>query len=83
MKMYYEFGDKSHITSAPGSVNQSPDFKSIHRQNFVGIREFDREHHSQVKKLKNILSSSTYTIGRKTSTPPGMSPGGLKTPNYD
>jgi hypothetical protein len=44
LKETYEYAPKGYLTSAPGSVNQTPDFKSMTKREFRGIREFDLEH---------------------------------------
>ena len=44
LKETYEYAPKGYLTSAPGWVNQTPDFKSMTKREFRGIREFDLEH---------------------------------------
>ena len=56
----------------------SPDFKSTFQKEFRGIKEFDRDHIQKTKELKSFLSSTTYSIGRKTS--PIDDQLGLRTP---
>lgn len=68
LKEAYEYAPKGHLTSAPGSVNQSPDYKSTHMKEFYGIRDFDQDHLKKIRELKSFLSSTTYSIGRKAAT---------------
>ena len=72
LKEHFEYANKSHLTSAPGAVN-SPDYKSMHQKEFNVVRDFDRDHQRKIRDLKQFLSSTTYSIGRKAATA-GQSP---------
>lgn len=65
MKLDNEYGKKNHLTSAPGWVNQNPDFKTVTQNKFTKIKDFDDEHRKDINNLKTFLSSTTYSIGRK------------------
>lgn len=68
MKLEYDQANRSHLTRAPGNVNQKPDFKTTFSREFPGINQFDMDHQTKIRELKNFLSSTTYSIGRKTQS---------------
>jgi hypothetical protein len=74
MKLDYDQANRSHLTKVPG---MSPDFKSTFQKEYLGIKEFDKDHIRKTKELKSFLSSTTYSIGRKMSSPVTE---GLRTP---
>jgi hypothetical protein len=83
MKHDYDQANRSHLTRAPGLTNSKPDFKTTFRKEFPGIKEFDLDHQTKIKELKNFLSSTTYSIGRKSHTSQSQADNfvdGLKTP---
>ncbi len=64
MKHDYDQANRSHLTKVPG---MNPEFKSTFQKEYTGIKNFDKAHILKSKEIKNFLSSTTYSIGRKMS----------------
>ena len=60
LKETYEYAPKWHLTSAPGFENQHPDFRSMTRKEFTGVRDTDLDHMRRVRDLKTFLRGTTY-----------------------